>query len=79
VNYQLPEAGNVNITIYNVLGQRVRTMMNGVQSPGYYSLQWNGTDDSGKPLSSGMYLYRMEAVTGAKQKFVNIKKMLLIK
>jgi parallel beta-helix repeat protein len=79
IKYQLPEAGTVRIAIYNMLGQQVRTMVSGQQSPGYYALQWNGTDDNGRTLSSGMYIYRMEVVTASKTKFVNTKKMVLVK
>jgi parallel beta-helix repeat protein len=79
IRYQLPEAGTVRIAIYNMLGQQVRTLVSSGQTPGYYTLQWNGADDNGRILSSGMYVYRMEAVTASKQKFVNTKKMLFVK
>jgi M6 family metalloprotease-like protein len=62
------------LEIYNLLGQRVRTLVDELQSPGSYSLEWNGENDSGRKMSSGIYFYRLilgdESVT---------KKMMLVK
>lgn len=79
ISYQVPAAGMVRITIYNMLGQQVRTITSREHLPGYYSLQWNGTDDAGRAVSSGVYLYRMEATSGSAQKYISTHKMLLMK
>ena len=74
IAYQVPEAGRVRLVVYNILGQRVRTLADGLVSAGFHSVAWDGRDDSGRPVSSGIYLYRMEA-TG----FSGVRKMLLVK
>jgi hypothetical protein len=79
INYQLPDAGNVRIVIYNMLGQMVKTLVNEEHSAGYYSQLWNGTDDTDRKVASGVYIYRIE-VTGAQNKrFTEVKKMIMIK
>jgi hypothetical protein len=75
IKYQLPEAGDVNLEVYNMLGQVVRTLVSTNQNAGRYVLQWDATNDSGHPLSSGIYFYRIQA--GGE--FQSIKKMLLLK
>ncbi len=74
VNYQLPRDVAVRLTIYNVLGQAVRVLVNEKQRVGYYTKQWDGRDDSGRLLPSGIYLYRLEA-----GEFVSVKRMMLMK
>lgn len=61
IRYQLPEDVHVTLTVYNMLGQRVRTLVDDMQTAGYYSVQWDGTNRSGMTLSSGMYFYRIQA------------------
>jgi len=75
IKYQLPEAGDVNLEVYNMLGQVVRTLVSTNQNAGRYVLQWDATNDSGHPLSSGIYFYRIQA--GGE--FQSVKKMLLLK
>ncbi|MGB2768618.1 MAG: FlgD immunoglobulin-like domain containing protein, partial [Candidatus Zixiibacteriota bacterium] len=74
ITYQLPEACQVRVTIYNVRGQRVRTLHDGRQSAGRHTLNWDGRDTGGRLLSSGIYLYRLEA-----GQFHQTKKMTLMK
>ncbi|RMF62551.1 MAG: T9SS C-terminal target domain-containing protein [Calditrichaeota bacterium] len=74
IRYQVPQAANVRIVIYNLLGQRVRTLVDERKPAGTYSVQWNGRDDSGRTVASGVYLYRL--VSG---KFRQTQKMLLLK
>ncbi len=74
VNYQLPRDVRVKLTIYNVLGQAVRELVNETQKAGYYSKQWDGRDETGIMLPSGIYLYRIEA-----GEFVSVKRMMLMK
>ncbi len=74
ISYALPQAGNVNITIYNVLGQKVRVLVNQKQPAGKYSVQWDSTNDAGKVVPTGMYFLRMQVGT-----FLAERKLLLMK
>ena len=74
LNYELPRDVAVKLTIYNVLGQSVRVLVNEKQRVGVYSKQWDGRDDAGRLLPSGIYLYRIEA-----GEFVSVKRMMLMK
>ena len=74
IEYSLPKRSQVTIEIFNVLGQKVRTLVNEAKSAGSYRIEWNGSDDTGRPVSSGVYLYRFQAGD-----IVQTKKMLLIK
>ena len=73
IGYALPQAADVRLDIYNVMGQRVRTLVAAHQPAGYYAVEWKATDDSGHTLSSGVYFYRLQA--GA---FRSTKRMLLM-
>ena len=76
IKYQLPDANEVTLEVFNMLGQVVRTMVDReFQNAGRYSYQWDATNDSGQPLSSGIYFYRVTA--GGE--FQSHKKMLLLK
>jgi len=61
VKYDLPERSEVLLTIYNILGRNVRTLVQGMEEPGYKSVVWDGSDDSGRPVSTGVYLYQIRA------------------
>ena len=74
LRYDLPEAGLVNITIYDMLGREVKTLVNQTQDAGYKSIIWNATNDYGKPVSAGIYLYQIQA-----GQYMQTKKMLLLK
>ena len=76
INYSLPVAGAVRLTVYNLLGQRVVSIVNEFQQAGNYRASWNGRDKFGKLLSSGVYLYNLNVDNG---KFSETKKMLLLK
>ena len=75
IKYALPQAADVELTVYNVVGQVVRTLVAEHQSAGRYVVEWDATNGSGHSLSSGMYFYRLEA--GGE--FREVKKMLLLK
>ena len=80
ISYDLPEQATVKLTIYNVLGQNVITLIDGIESAGYRRAVWDGKSMSGTPVSSGLYICRIEAVgkvTG--EKFSSVKKMLMLK
>lgn len=81
IPYRLPEAANVVLKIYNLLGEEVVTLVNRQQPAGHYQIQWDGRDYQGKPLSSGMYIYRLRASgsAGGSGAFVQNRKMLLLK
>jgi hypothetical protein len=74
LRYDLPENGHVNIIIYDMLGRRVKSLVNQTQDAGFKSVLWNATNDYGKPVSAGIYLYQIH--TG---EFVQTKKMVLLK
>ncbi|HKB86385.1 MAG TPA: FlgD immunoglobulin-like domain containing protein, partial [Ignavibacteriaceae bacterium] len=74
IKYQLPESQNVTLEIYNSLGEKIRTLVNYYQNAGYHTAQWDGMNNAGHSVASGMYLYRITA-----GKFTSVKKMLLLK
>ncbi len=74
IKFYLPEAGQVTMNIYNILGQKVVTYENNFTRQGTYGLRWNGTDDFGRAVSSGIYFY--EVVT---ENHRVTKKMTLLK
>ncbi len=74
LRYDIPEQSLVTITIYDVIGRKVRTLVNGQQNPGYQSVIWDATDQYDKQVSAGMYLYQIKAGD-----FVQTKKMILLK
>jgi hypothetical protein len=60
VEFSLPLAGRVELGVYNVSGQRIRTLVSGERSAGRYWARWDGKDSSGKPVASGVYLCRLQ-------------------
>ncbi|MFQ5605262.1 MAG: endonuclease/exonuclease/phosphatase family protein, partial [bacterium] len=74
IKYDLPRALKVKLTIYNVLGQKVRTLIDTPQSAGFHRVAWAGQDDAGIPVASGIYVYRLQA-----EKFTLARKMLLLR
>ncbi|OGG50092.1 MAG: hypothetical protein A3F84_02590 [Candidatus Handelsmanbacteria bacterium RIFCSPLOWO2_12_FULL_64_10] len=74
ISYTLPEASTVRLTIYNILGQQVRTLINNRQAAGIHAVQWDGHDDAGRSVASGLYFYRLTA-----GEFTQTQKMLLLK
>ena len=74
IEYSIAKAGNAELTIYNIKGQRVKTLINDHIEAGDHSIVWNGKDDKGTDVSSGVYFYRLKTADG-----VHNKKMLLLK
>ncbi|MDG2265780.1 MAG: T9SS type A sorting domain-containing protein [Candidatus Marinimicrobia bacterium] len=72
--YDLPENSLVNITIYDMMGREVKTLVNQAQDAGYRSIIWDATNDYGKPVSAGIYLYQIQA-----GEYISTKKMVLLK
>jgi hypothetical protein len=69
IRYQLPIQSKVVLTVYNVLGQKVRTLVDEIQEAGFKSIEWNASE-----VASGVYFYRLQAGT-----FVNTKKLILLR
>jgi hypothetical protein len=83
INYQLPIGNSqfVSLKVYNILGQEVKSLVNESQTPGGYAVQWNGTNNHGAQVSTGIYFYRLEVngVGSSRDNFVQVRKMLLLK
>jgi len=74
INYALPQASDVKLEIFNVLGQRIRILVNEHQTAGYKRQAWDGKDDKGQDVSSGIYFYRLQT-----QDFSDSRKMVLMR
>lgn len=74
IRFDIPEEARVTLDIYNVTGQKVATLINATMKPGFHTLTWNGTNERGKTLASGMYFYRLTAGD-----FTSMKKLVLMK
>ena len=76
IRYSLPEESHVQLTIYNLLGQKVATVVNGIEDAGYKSVLWNGSG-----FASGMYMYRIDVVGLSRPNaiFTQIRKLLILK
>ena len=74
ITYDLPEATRVELVIYDIMGQRVATIKNGRQDAGLYHVRWNGTNDLGTPVSTGLYFYQLNSTPfSATRKMVFMK------
>jgi ankyrin repeat protein len=74
IEFTLPKSGFVSLNIYNILGRKVRTLVSGHSTSGYKSVLWDGKDDSGKEVASGIYFYRLRGGD-----FSETKKLVLLK
>jgi hypothetical protein len=72
--YELPEEADVNVTIFDMLGRQIRILFEGRKKAGGHDVRWHGDDESGRPVSSGLYFYRVTAGS-----HVAVRKMLLIR
>lgn len=75
IRYSLPENARVKIEIFNILGQRVKTLLDEVQTAGYKSIEWNGTDAGAQTVASGVYFYKID-VAGQRSE---VKQMTMLK
>jgi hypothetical protein len=73
IAYALPEAGQIAIRIYNMLGQLVQTLRDERQEPGFHTVKWNGLDQRGHRVAAGVYFYRMNA-----GKFQAVRKLVVM-
>jgi Peptidase C10 family/FlgD Ig-like domain/Right handed beta helix region/Protein of unknown function (DUF1565) len=74
ISFSLPEASDVRLEIYNIMGQKVKTLVEGQMDAGYKTVVWDGKSNSGSSVASGIYFYRLTAGD-----YVNTKKMTLLK
>jgi hypothetical protein len=74
IQFAVPRPAEVRVEVFNVLGQKVKTLANEFSKAGYKRVEWDGTDDNGSSVASGVYLYRMTSGD-----FSETKKMLLLK
>ena len=74
IRYDLPDPGHVKVVVYNILGQKVKILVDEHKDAGRWSVDWKGKDDQGKEVASGIYFYKIEAA-----KFEKTKKMVLLK
>lgn len=74
MEYKVPKVSDVSLIIYNVLGQKVRTLVKENTQPGTYQVEWDGRNDFGAQVASGVYIYRFEA-----SDYQQVRKMILLK
>ena len=74
IRYDLPNAGNVSLVIYDMMGHQIKQLISGIEDAGRKSVVWDSTNDYGKPVSAGVYMYRIQ--TG---EYIQTKKMVLLK
>ena len=74
IQYDIPEKAFVTINIYDILGRKIKTLVNEMNDAGFKSIQWTATNDFGEPVPSGIYFYMIMA-----KDYSSIKKMLLVK
>jgi hypothetical protein len=80
IRFGLPVAASVRLTVYDALGREIGTLLNGEQSAGYLTVTWNGTNDAGVRVASGVYFYRLQAQpVNGNAPFVELRKMILVK
>ncbi|GEM_PF-6938102 len=61
LRYELPQRANVKLVIYNLLGEKIRTLVDAPEAAGLKQISWDGANDAGEKAASGVYLYRLEA------------------
>ena len=74
IQYTLDKAGDVKMTVFNILGKKVKTLVNESQAPGTYNVKWDGINAIGQKMGSGIYFYKLETKNRSQ-----INKMLLVK
>ncbi|MFZ4619587.1 MAG: DUF4350 domain-containing protein [Bacteroidota bacterium] len=79
IRYALGHSSQVTLEIFNVLGQRVRSLRNEFQPIGTYSAEWDGRNDAGISLATGVYFYRLHAASNHETMFTRTNKMVLMK
>ena len=75
LRFTLPQGDEIELAVYNLVGQKVATLTEGTREAGAYTLRWDGRDESGRTLASGVYLYRLQV--GQQQ--VETRKLVLVR
>jgi flagellar hook assembly protein FlgD len=76
--YRVPQDGHVILSVYNILGHRIKILKDGVQRAGSYELIWNARDDNGRQVPGGIFLCKIE-VQNKGQSYSSVKRMMLMK
>lgn len=82
IELALPQDSEVQLVIYDISGRRVRTLVQAVLPGGFHEIVWDGRNDAGQPVSSGVYLYRVAAVAHSpvhRNTFTQVRKMMLLR
>jgi predicted CXXCH cytochrome family protein len=79
IRFSAPRAGKIQIVVYNTVGEKIATLANGDVVPGNYRLTWNGRDDNGLGVATGVYFYRMVVSSKGNVDYVVTKKMVFAK
>ena len=79
IEFALPIASNVKVTIYNIVGEAVAILINSNMNAGYHRTIWNAKDGNGSRISSGVYFYEVKANGSDGREFSQMKKMILLK
>ena len=74
----LPKLSEVDVTVYDLLGQKIATLLTGQQEAGYHTIEWDSKDSHGLTVPSGMYVVRMSA-GGSTNEFTGVRKIMLLK
>ena len=74
IRFDLPSAGETELTVFNLVGQKVATLVDGMREAGRYTLRWDGRDEDGRSLATGVYIYRMQS-----RNHVETRKLLLLR
>jgi flagellar hook assembly protein FlgD len=77
IKYQLSEPGEVRLEVYDLMGRKVKTLVNTQKRTGYYETIWTGRNESGQRVASGIYIYRMDVITKTDHLHKTMKMVLL--
>lgn len=80
IKFELPDDGKVVLTVFNVVGQKIRTLVNDLKDAGFYSVLWDSRDDYGNQVASGIYLYRIQIISSnaSGKHFSAVRKLTLL-
>jgi hypothetical protein len=79
ITFDLPVNGNATLTVFNMIGQEVQTLVTGPLAAGRTKVVWNATDQTGRAVASGVYFYRLTVHGASKDLFTSVRKMLLVR
>lgn len=79
ITYHLPVAYKVTLKIFNILGREVKTLVNNQKEAGYFTAHWDGRNDRGREVASGIYIYRIEIQTVTQETMVKSRKLMLLR